>query len=144
MALVTVSPGDMINFTYTGQSPFNTGEVTLVHSISYEDLRNKLLVKSKHKSRKSGTKGAKFSRVVALSFNAIKKGKWSTGKDIDRDKVFSNLMKTIDELPSSEFQNITKKAKGYLRDLYHNKEGNLSHLQATAVKLFIRDIEGVI
>ena len=73
------------------------------------------------KSRRSGTSGARFSRIVALAANALRKGKWSTGADIDREEVFVKLMRRFNELDATEYPNITANAKQSLIVLYQNK-----------------------
>ena len=51
----------------------------------------------------------------------MRKGKWSTGADIDRDEVFSKLMGRFGELDASEYGNITGNAKQSLVVLYQSK-----------------------
>ena len=72
------------------------------------------------KSRRSGTSGARFSRIVALSTNALRKGKWSTGAEIDRDEVFNKLMHRFSDLDPVEYANITLNAKESILALFKN------------------------
>jgi hypothetical protein len=89
---------------------------------SYDELLTRLKAKGRAgKSRRSGTSGARFSRIVALATNALRKGKWSTGADIDRDEVFAKLMKRFGELDATEYNNITGNAKESLVVLYNSK-----------------------
>ena len=89
---------------------------------SYEELLARLKAKGRAgKSRRSGTNGARFSRVVALATNALRKGKWSTGADIDRDEVFGKMMKRFNDLDPSEYANITSNAKQALVQLFQGK-----------------------
>ena len=51
----------------------------------------------------------------------MRKGKWSTGADIDRDVVFSKLMSKFTELENHEFANITANAREALANLHESK-----------------------
>ena len=56
------------------ETPLGVKEIESNFNFSYEELITRLNGKSKpKKSKKSGTEGAKFSRIVALSANALKK-----------------------------------------------------------------------
>jgi len=91
-------------------------------AFSYDELLFKLKAKGKlGKSRRSGTVGARFSRFVALSINALRKGKWSTGAVIDKAEVFEKLIKKLSELDPSEYNNITHNARRSLVELFHSK-----------------------
>lgn len=120
MATVELREGDVLNIVWTSvqNTPLGRKEVESSFSYSYEELLDRLRSKTRRdSSRRSGTEGARFSRVVALATNAMQKGKWSTGADIDRDEVFRKMMSRFSELHSSEYPNITKNAKeslGYL------------------------------
>ena len=92
-----------------------------LHALCIE-LLAKLRAKGRTgKSRRSGTEGARFSRVVALATNAMRKGKWSTGADIDRDEVFERMMSRFRMLQDKEFMNITGNARESLVDLCNSK-----------------------
>ena len=98
-------------------------EVESSFAFTYDELHTRLRAKGRAgKSRRSGTDGARFSRIVALATNALRKGKWSTGADIDRSEVFGKLMKRFNMLEAGEYKNITGNAKEALVKLY--KQGN--------------------
>ena len=121
MASVELRPGDTLNIVWTSvqDTPLGTKEVESSFAFSYEELLARLKAKGRAgKSRRSGTDGARFSRIVALSTNALRKGKWSTGADIDRDEVFEKLVLKFRELDASEYSNITANAKDALLALY--------------------------
>src|SRR5205085_3311908 len=121
MASVELRPGDTLNIIWTSvqDTPLGVKEVESKFAYSYEDLLAKLKAKGRAgKSRRSGTNGARFSRIVALATNALRKGKWSTGADINRDEVFGKLMKKFHELDDVEYANITANAKESLVTLF--------------------------
>lgn len=120
MASVELRPGDTLNIVWTSiqETPLGVKEVESSFAFSYDELLMRLRAKGKvGKSRRSGTDGARFSRVVALATNALRKGKWSTGADIDRSEVFGKLLNRFKELEASEYPNITENAKKSLLDL---------------------------
>src|SRR5690606_28829544 len=124
MASVEIRPGDTLNIIWTSvqDTPLGVKEVESKFAYSYDELLSRLRSKGRAgKSRRSGTNGARFSRVVALATNALKKGKWSTGADIDRDEVFDKLLRKFKELDAPEYQNITSNAKQALIAMYNNK-----------------------
>ena len=124
MASVQLRPGDTLNIVWTSvqETPLGLKEVESNFAFSYEELLTRLRAKGRAgKSRRSGTNGARFSRIVALATNALRKGKWSTGADIDRDEVFAKLMKKFNELDGAEYANITSNAKESLAELYNSK-----------------------
>lgn len=124
MATVELRPGDTLNIIWSSvqDTPLGVKEVESKFAYSYDELLTRLKAKGRAgKSRRSGTNGARFSRVVALATNALKKGKWSTGADIDRDEVFDKLLKKFNELDAPEYQNITGNAKQALVAMYNNK-----------------------
>ncbi len=124
MASVELRPGDTLNIIWSSvqDTPLGVKEVESKFAYSYDELLTKLKAKGRAgKSRRSGTNGARFSRVVALATNAMRKGKWSTGADIDRDEVFNKLMSKFNELDGSEYANITGNAKQSLVALFNNK-----------------------
>ena len=125
MASVELRPGDTLNIVWTSvqDTPLGTKEVESSFAFSYEELLARLKAKGRAgKSRRSGTDGARFSRIVALSSNAVKKGKWSTGADIDRDEVFEKLVVKFGELDAGEYGNITVNAKESLLNLYKSSK----------------------
>ena len=124
MASVELRPGDTLNIIWSSvqDTPLGLREVESNFAFSYEELLTKLRAKGRAgKSRRSGTDGARFSRVVALATNAMRKGKWSTGADIDRDEVFVRMMGRFSELKDNEFTNITSNAREALTELYTSK-----------------------
>ncbi len=121
MASVELRPGDTLNIVWTSvqDTPLGVKEVESSFAFSYDDLLTRLKAKGRAgKSRRSGTNGARFSRIVALATNALRKGKWSTGADIDRDEVFNKLMEKFNELDNTEYANITANAKESLAVLF--------------------------
>ena len=123
MASVDLRPGDTLNIIWTSvqDTPLGVKQVESSFAFSYDDLLTKLKTKGRvGKSRRSGTNGARFSRIVALSTNALKKGKWSTGAEIDRNEVFDKLMGKFNELDPNEYSNITPNAKDSIQALYRN------------------------
>lgn len=124
MASVELRPGDTLNIIWSSvqDTPLGVKEVESKFAYSYDELLTRLKAKGRAgKSRRSGTNGARFSRIVALATNALRKGKWSTGADIDRDEVFAKLMFRFNELDPSEYANITANAKQSLLALYQGK-----------------------
>jgi hypothetical protein len=124
MASVELRPGDTLNIIWSSvqDTPLGVKEVESKFAYSYDELLTRLKAKGRAgKSRRSGTSGARFSRIVALATNALRKGKWSTGADIDRDEVFAKLMKRFGELDATEYNNITGNAKESLVVLYNSK-----------------------
>lgn len=124
MASVELRPGDTLNIIWSSvqDTPLGVKEVESKFAYSYEELLARLKAKGRAgKSRRSGTNGARFSRIVALATNALKKGKWSTGAEIDRDEVFAKLMRKFGELDAVEYANITANAKQSLVLLYQSK-----------------------
>src|SRR5688572_23110469 len=124
MASVELRPGDTLNIIWSSvqDTPLGVKEVESKFAYTYDELLLRLKAKGRAgKSRRSGTSGARFSRIVALATNAMRKGKWSTGADIDRDEVFTKLMGRFGELDPSEYTNITTNAKESLVELYQSK-----------------------
>jgi hypothetical protein len=124
MASVELRPGDTLNIIWSSvqDTPLGVKEVESKFAYSYDELLTKLKAKGRAgKSRRSGTSGARFSRIVALATNALRKGKWSTGADIDRDEVFAKLIRRFRELDASEYTNITANAKQSLLTLHASK-----------------------
>jgi len=125
MASVELRPGDTLNIVWTSvqDTPLGLKEVESSFAFSYDELLTRLRAKGRAgKSRRSGTNGARFSRVVALATNALRKGKWSTGADIDRDEVFEKLLVKFNELDGAEYANITANAKESLVTLYRSNK----------------------
>ncbi len=125
MASVELRPGDTLNIVWTSvqDTPLGVKEVESSFAFSYDELLTRLKAKGRTgKSRRSGTSGARFSRIVALATNALRKGKWSTGADIDRDEVFTKMMQRFNELDDTEYANITPNARQSLATLYKNSK----------------------
>lgn len=139
MASVELRPGDTLNIVWTSvqDTPLGVKEVESSFAFSYDELLAKLKTHGRTgKSRRSGTNGARFSRIVALATNALKKGKWSTGADIDKNEVFEKLMRKFNELEPTEYENITPNARESLAALYE-KSDDLNSLQKKALKTAI-------
>lgn len=142
MASVELRPGDTLNIVWTSvqDTPLGLKEVESSFAFSYEELLLRLKTKGRGgKSRRSGTNGARFSRIVALSTNALRKGKWSTGAEIDRDEVFSKLLGRFEDLDASEYENITSNARESILNL-HKNSGFLSPDQKTKLKQMVEAI----
>lgn len=123
MASVELRPGDTLNIVWTSvqETPLGVKEVESSFAFSYDELLSRLKAKGRAgKSRRSGTSGARFSRIVALATNALRKGKWSTGADIDRDEVFNKMIARFNDLDDTEYNNITGNAKESIQKLYEN------------------------
>ena len=136
MASVELRPGDTLNIVWSSvqDTPLGVQEVESKFAYSYDELLTRLKAKGRGgKSRRSGTNGARFSRIVALATNALRKGKWSTGADIDREEVFTKLMKRFNELDDTEYANITGNAKDSLVAL-HKSTGILNPTQKSDLK----------
>lgn len=124
MASVQLRPGDTLNIVWTSvqETPLGLKEVESNFAFTYDELLARLKAKGRTgKSRRSGTDGARFSRIVALATNAMRKGKWSTGADIDRDVVFNKLMNKFNDLEDHEYANITSNAREALAELHDSK-----------------------
>lgn len=124
MASVELRPGDTLNIIWSSvqDTPLGVKEVESKFAYSYDELLTRLKAKGRAgKSRRSGTNGARFSRIVALATNALRKGRWSTGAEIDRDEVFVKLMRRFSELDPAEYANITSNAKQSLVAIYQGK-----------------------
>ena len=121
MASVELRPGDTLNIVWTSvqDTPLGKREVESSFAFSYDELLTRLRSKGRGgRSRRSGSEGARFRRIVALSVNALRKGKWSTGAEIDKDVVFSKMIKKFRELDKVEYGNITSNAKASLVTIY--------------------------
>lgn len=124
MAAVELRPGDVLNIVWSSvqNTPLGRKEVESSFSYSYDELLIQLKAKGRRGGRRnSGTEGARFSRLVALTVNAIKKGTWSTGARIDRDVVYGKMIKRFSELDSREYTNITPNAKKSITYLIQKK-----------------------
>jgi len=142
MALVELRPGDTLNIVWASiqDTPLGIKEVESSFAFSYEDIVFRLRSKGKAaKSRRSGSEGARFSRIVALASNALIKGKWSTGADIDRSDVFRKLSLRFRELNPCEYANITKNAKEALLEIY-NSEGILNMSEKVELREFLKTL----
>lgn len=143
MATVELRPGDTLNIVWSSvqDTPLGSSEVESSFAFTYEELLVRLKSKGKmSKSRRSGTAGARFSRFVALSTNALKKGKWSTGADIDKEEVFDKLIAKLNSLDVEEHHNITLNAKKSLISIYQSKN-ILKQVQKNELKKAIDKIE---
>lgn len=137
MATVELRPGDTLNIVWSSlqDTPLGMKEVESSFAFSYEELLQRLRAKGRAgKSRRSGTDGARFSRIVALACNALRKGKWSTGADIDRTEVFEKLMTRFGELDNAEYKNITSNAHKSLMELYQAK-----NILKSSQKMILKD-----
>ncbi|MBP6218196.1 MAG: hypothetical protein KA436_06395 [Oligoflexales bacterium] len=124
MASVELRPGDTLHIVWSSvqETPLGRTEVESSFAFSYDELLARLRAKGKMgKSKRSSTSGAHFSRVVALSSHALKKGRWSTGAPIDRTKVFNSMMERFKKLDSSEHKYITENAHKALSEIYGSK-----------------------
>ena len=124
MATVEIRPGDTLSIVWSSvqDTPLGTKKVESNFNFSYDELLSRLKNKAKiGKNRQTSTAGAQFSRVVALSTNALKKGKWSTGAEIDRSVVFNKLLKRFHELEKNEYKNLTEAAHKSLKELLESK-----------------------
>lgn len=120
MATVSLKPGDTLNIMWSAlhRTPFGTQEVESSFKFTYDELMARLCTKGGYnRSRRTGSEGARFSRVVALATNAIRKGKWSTGATINREKVFDSMISQYRNLDASEYPNITRNARKSLQNL---------------------------
>ena len=120
MASVELRPGDTLNIVWSSvqETPLGTKEVESSFAFSYDELLTKLKAKGKAgRSKRARTDGARFSRIVALTSNALQKGHWSTGAAIDKNEVFSKLLLRFEELPKNEYTNITENAFKALLDI---------------------------
>lgn len=126
MATVSFRPGDTLNIVWSAlhQTPLGAQEIESSFSFSYSELLERLRSASDGRSRRSGSEGARFSRVVALATNAIHKGHWSTGASIDRSEVFSRMMAQYKELDKREHVNVTANARRSLARLYKSSGGS--------------------
>ncbi len=124
MASVELRPGDTLNIVWSAvqETPLGVQEVESSFAFSYDELLTRLRAKGAGKSRRSGTSGARFSRIVALATNALRKGKWSTGAEIERDEVFRKLMVRFKQLDEKEYGNITSNARDSLLNLQKNSK----------------------
>lgn len=142
MASIEFRPGDTLSIIWKSvqSTPFGKQEVESSFVFSYDELLSKLKAKGKiSKSRRSGSQGALFSRIIALSVNALKKGKWSTGSDIDPEIVFDKFKERFKDLSTSEYTNITDNAKKSLIDLFQSKNV-LTKTQKKDLKEILRKI----
>lgn len=142
MATVELRPGDTLNIVWSSvqDTPLGVKKVESSFAFSYDELLSRLRTKGRiGKSRRSGTAGARFSRVVALSVNALRKGKWSTGADIDRNEVFDKMLNRFNELDPSEYQNITAAALQSLASL-QKCEGLLETMQRKALHAVVNTL----
>jgi len=128
-----VKIGDKVSFVWEVevQTPLGKKVLETKTTFSYEEMLNKLSTKKNKsgKSRRSNTAGSRFSRVIALSFHAIKKGTWSTGAPISAPQVFDNLLTAFSNLEESEYPNLTERSKQILDLLIFDTNNELTHSQ---------------
>ncbi len=125
MAVVEFRPGDILTIIcpLVHETPFGTKEIESNFDLSYEDLLRRLGAQSQGgKTRKSGTSGTRFSRMVSLSYHALHKGKWATGASIDRRDVFTHLVEHFQTLHSGDYSDITTVAKKSLCTLQNSSD----------------------
>ena len=142
MASVELRPGDTLNIVWSSvqNTPLGCSEVESSFAFSYEELLTKLRAKGRlGKSKKSGTVGARFSRFVSLSTNALKKGKWATGAHINRDIVFNKLIEKLQSLDASEYRNVTTNARLSLASILDNHEA-LKKSQQDRLKVALKKL----
>lgn len=145
MATVELRPGDTLNIVWSSvqDTPLGVKEVESSFAFGYDELLTKLRAKGRAgKSRRSGTDGARFSRVVALSTNALHKGKWSTGADIDKGEVFDKLMTRFRALSPLEYPHITENARRSLEGLLKS-QSVLKAAQKNELKKLVSAIQKV-
>jgi len=143
MALVELRPGDTLNIVWSSvqDTPLGVKKVESSFAFSYDELVSRLRTKgSTAKSRRSVSEGARFSRIVALASNALIKGRWSTGAEINRSEVFKKLSFRFHKLEPCEYANITKHAKETLVDLYRS-EGILNGNEKLELRSFLNSLK---
>ena len=143
MAAVNLRPGDTLNILWSSvqHTPFGMQRVESSFSFSYDDLVVRLRKRlNGEKVSRVGTEGARFSRIVALSTNAINKGKWSTGAAIDRNEVCDRLIKKFHQLDPREYENLTPNAILALQSLLDNSA--LRHSQREDLKAASVAVQG--
>ena len=125
MAVVEFRPGDILTIIcpLIHETPFGTKELESSFELTYENLIRRLeALPQGGKTRKSGTRGARFSRMVSLSFHALHKGKWATGASIDRRNVFTHLMEHFQALQIEDYLDVTPVAKESLCTLQNSSD----------------------
>ena len=139
MATVSFRPGDTLNIVWSAlhQTPLGAQEIESSFSFSYNELLSRLRSDGDGRSRRSGSEGARFSRIVALATNAIQKGRWSTGARIDRNQVFNRMLANYKALDQREHANITANARRSLWRLYRSGGGVLDVRQRRSLKEII-------
>lgn len=117
MACVQLRNGDTLKVYCfnTQNTPFGLHNIEFNFQLDYEEILTKLSIK---KSPKPKTQGAQTSKVIGLLITALYRGKWSTGKKIDREEILKKLMDCLYSLNVIDYANITKKAKASLQELY--------------------------
>jgi hypothetical protein len=125
VAVVEFRPGDTLTIIcpLVHETPFGTKKIESNFELSYEDLLRRLEAQSQGgKTRKLGTNGTRFSRMVSLSFHALHKGTWATGASIDRRNVFAHLIDHFQALQSVDYSDITTVAKKSLCTLQNSSD----------------------
>ena len=130
MANVSLRRGDTLNIVWSAshQTPLGDREIESHFAFTYDELLLRLRSDSQRpKAKKSGTNGARFSRTVALVYNAVRKGRWATGVKIDRDQVLERMLRQYHKLESYELADITANAKNLLVKLFLQESDIQSH-----------------
>ncbi len=112
MQTVTVHPDQTLKVVIEGATS-SSYNLTTTLEISHKDLVARLMSKG-FTSKGSNSKGTKFSRRVALVGRAVKTGKWSTGAEIDVKKTALKIIEAFEDLPITEYPNITDTAMEWL------------------------------
>lgn len=121
MANVSLRRGDTLDIVWSAshQTPLGAREIESHFAFTYDELLLRLRSdRQRQKTKKSGTNGARFSRTVALVYNAVRKGKWATGVNIDRERVLERMLRQYRDLDRYELDDITKNARNLLLKLY--------------------------
>ncbi len=144
MPLVELRPGDTLSIVWSSvqETPFGVKEVESNFAFTYDDIISKLQSPNRvSKSRRSSNEGARFSRVVALTNNALHKGTWSTGAEINRSEVFRKLLQRFYKLSAVEYPNITQNAKSTLLRMFKNQNMFLSEIEASQLREIVQKLE---
>lgn len=125
MALIQINPGDILCVRVSDKDVIssaygvNYSVASVWIHMSYDDLLHHVsavtILKGKTGViRKSKTPGAKFSRHVSLTARALQTGHWCTGNAVTPEEIMLALQKHFKSLPTSEYKNITPRARELL------------------------------
>lgn len=125
MALVQINPGDILCVRVSDKDVISSayGADYSVASVwihmSYNDLLHHVSAVTILKGKTAGvtrkkTPGAKFSRHISLAAKALQTRCWSTGNAVTPEKIMTSLQKHFKSLPTSEYKNITPRARELL------------------------------